>query len=289
MLAPRKPKRHERATLRRLAYAGARHGPWFWLRYSPPWFGALFALLLPGVRRRVRDNLRWVLGRRGFVAEQRDIVRTFTTYASCLAEALAAGRPGREPELAVNGEEHLDRALGAGRGVVLVTAHTGPWDAVARLLSRRVDEKVLVVMSAEADAAALTFQDEIRARSGVTVLHVGATPFDGLDGLRHVRGGGVLAFQLDRPAPSGRGLSTQLFGRAFDVPEGPFRLAALARCPLLPVFVAREGFYKYRAEVLPPLEVGSARDADALLAAAQAATRGLEDFVRRHPTQWFHF
>ena len=289
MLAPRQPKRHERATLRRLAYAGARYGPWFWLRYSPPWFGALFALLLPSVRRRVRDNLRWILGRRGYLAEQRDVVRTFTTYASCLAEALAAGRPGREPVLVVHGEEHLERALLAGRGVVLVTAHTGPWDAVARLLSKRVDERVLVVMQAEADAAALSFQDEIRARSGVQVLHVGATPFDALDGLRHVRGGGVLAFQLDRPAPSGRGVATQLFEREFSVPEGPFRLAALGRCPLLPVFVAREGFYRYRAEVLPPVEVGQVRDATAILTAAQQATRGLEDFLRRHPTQWFHF
>lgn len=289
MLAPRKPKRHERATLRRLAYAGARYGPWFWLRYSPACFGLLFALVLPGVRRRVRENLRWVLGRRGFVRERLDVLRTFSNYASCLAEALAAGRPGREPELAVEGEEHLERALSAGRGVVLVTAHTGPWDAVARLLAKRTDEPVLVVMQAEADTAALSFQDEIRARSGVRVLHVGATPFDALDGLRHVRSGGVLAFQLDRPAPSGRGVDVELFGRAFVVPEGPFRLAALARCPLLPVFVAREGFFAYRAEVLPPIEPGPARNAEALAGAARVAARGLEDFILRHPTQWFHF
>lgn len=289
MLAPRKPKRHERATLRRLAYAGARYGPWFWLRYSPPCFGLLFALVLPGVRRRVRDNLRWVLGQRGFVREGLDVLRTFTNYASCLAEALAAGRPGREPELVVNGEEHLARALAAGRGVVIVTAHTGPWDAVARLLAKRSDEPVLVVMQAEADAAALSFQDEIRARSGVRVLHVGATPFDALDGLRHVRGGGVLAFQLDRPAPSGRGVETGLFGRAFAVPEGPFRLAALARCPLVPVFVARDGFYTYRVEVLAPIEPGPARDTEALVSAARTAAQGLERFIVRHPTQWFHF
>ena len=289
MLAPRKPKRHERATLRRLAHAGARYGPWFWLRYSPPCFGLLFALVLPGVRRRVRDNLRWMLGRRGSVREGLDVLRTFTNYASCLAEALAAGRPGREPELVVNGEAHLERALAAGRGVVIVTAHTGPWDAVARLLAKRTDEPVLVVMQAEADTAALSFQDEIRARSGVRVLHVGATPFDGLDGLRHVRGGGVLAFQLDRPAPSGRGIETRLFGRVFAVPEGPFRLAALARCPLVPVFVARDGFYAYRVEILAPIEPGAARDAEALVSAARTAARGLEQFLLRYPTQWFHF
>ena len=31
---------------RRLAYLGARHGPLFWLHYSPPMFGWLAAVLL---------------------------------------------------------------------------------------------------------------------------------------------------------------------------------------------------------------------------------------------------
>jgi KDO2-lipid IV(A) lauroyltransferase len=289
MLEQRLPKRHERATLRRLAYAGARHGPWFWLRYSPPFFGFLFALLLGGARRKVRENLRWVLGRRGAIREQIDVFRTFSTYASCLAEALAAGRPGRAPELEVSGEGDLERAIAAGRGVVLVTAHTGPWDAVAHLLSSRLSAKVLVVMQAEADAEALSFQDEIRARNGIEVLHVGNTPFDGLGGLRHLRAGGVVAFQLDRPAPSGRGLQTGLFGRDFAVPEGPFRLAALAGCPVIPVFMAREGFLAYRAEVLSPIEPAASRDEEGLLSAARAACRALEAFLTRYPTQWFHF
>src|SRR5690606_26145584 len=42
--------------LRRLALLGARHGPDWWLRYSPPWFGYAFAALLPEQRRRLRAN-----------------------------------------------------------------------------------------------------------------------------------------------------------------------------------------------------------------------------------------
>src|SRR5262245_51263097 len=75
---------HQGALLRRLAYLGARYGPSFWVRGSPPWFGAFFALALPDVRRRVRDNLRWIHGPRSRSVERRDVLRTFTDYAACL-------------------------------------------------------------------------------------------------------------------------------------------------------------------------------------------------------------
>ncbi|HVR21204.1 MAG TPA: hypothetical protein VMS65_15935, partial [Polyangiaceae bacterium] len=198
------PRPHERALLRRLAYLGARYGPTFWVRGSPPWFGALFALALPDVRRRVRENLRWVYGPRPSSIERRDVLRTFTDYAACLAESLASDRDeARHAQVTVAGGEHLRRALAAGRGAVLVTAHAGPWDAVARRFADEFGAKVAMVMEAEPDGSARAFHDEVRRRSGALVLRVGENPTDGLSVLRHVRAGGVVAFQIDRSAQSG--------------------------------------------------------------------------------------
>ena len=103
---------HDGAFWRKLAHAGARHGPAFWVRYSPSVFGAAFALALPRARRQVRETLRWVQGEQPPLRESQAVLRTFTSYAHCLAEALAAGR--RESErarLTVRGEEELARAL----------------------------------------------------------------------------------------------------------------------------------------------------------------------------------
>ncbi|HEX6272683.1 MAG TPA: lysophospholipid acyltransferase family protein [Polyangiaceae bacterium] len=282
------PRPHERAFLRRLAYLGARYGPSFWVRGSPPWFGALFALALPDVRRRVRENLRWVYGPRPSAIEHRDVLRTFTDYAACLAESLAAERDdGKHAEVSIEGAQHLRAALAAGRGAVLVTAHAGPWDVVARYFASEFGAKVAMVMEAEPDGSARDLHDEVRRRSGAIVLRVGESPLDGLSVLRHVKGGGVAAFQLDRPARSGRSIRTTLFGRPFDVPEGPFRLAELARAPLLPLFTARNGYFRYRVVLEAPLVLGAG--SAALSEAACAAAGALERFVRAHPTQWFHF
>ncbi len=281
---------HQRVLLRRLAYLGARYGPSFWVKGSPPWFGTLFALALPDMRRRVRDNLRWIHGRRPNFVERRDVLKTFTDYAACLAESLAVGRDDSlRARVTVLGAEHLRQAVAAGRGAVIVTAHAGPWDVAARFFSAEFGAKVAMVMEAEPDASARALHDDVRRRSGVEVLRVGDGPTDGLSILRHVRSGGVAAFQIDRSAASKRNIATSLFGRTFEVPEGPFRLAELAGAPVIPLFAVREGYFDYTIVVEPAIALGPGARPEALGEAARAAAQALERFVRAHPTQWFHF
>jgi lauroyl/myristoyl acyltransferase len=275
---------------RRLALAGVRHGPSWFVRHSPPLIGAAFALALPAERRRVRDALRQVHGVRAPHIEGRDVLRTFRDYAACLAEGLGAEREeARRARVEVVGGSHLTGLLGAGRGAVLVTAHVGPWDAAARLLSADLGARVVLVMAAEPDAEARALHDEVRRRAGITVLSVGATPLDALPLLRHLRQGGVAAFQLDRPSPSARSLPVHLFGRPFAVPEGPFRIAGLAQVPIVPLFAARRGYFSYSIELGEPLACSARASEAELEEVAQRAVERMERFIAAHPTQWFHF
>ena len=282
--------RPDSAFLRRLAYAGARFGPRFVIEHSPKFFGTAFALALPETRQRVLRNLRRVKGQRSFLTEQRDVVQTFTSYASCLAESLGIDRAdGQNTELSLLGREHLRAALAVGRGVILVTAHIGPWDCAARLLAKDFSADVIVVMLAEADEAARKVHDAVRERSGVRVMHVGEHPLDALPLLRHVRGGGVVAIQLDRAAPGGRALSVELFGSEESMPEGPFRLAALSGAPVVPIFAHRLGYFRYEFSIEAPIWVSRQATPDDLQTAAASAAQAMQSFISRHPTEWFHF
>lgn len=253
-------------------------------------FGVAFALALGPQRRKVRDTLRWVRGKQGGLREQGELFQTFIEYAQCLAEGLAAERPEAEQAVHHVEREHLlQAALAGGRGAVLVTAHAGPWDAAARLLCSSLDRPATVVMTGEADPAAQHLHDGVRARSGVRVVHVGGHPLDALPLLRELKGGGVVAVQLDRGAPSGRGISVQLFGREFVLPEGPFRLAALANVPIVPLFARRTGHFQYNLLVYPAIELGRSAQPAEYSAAAQAAADAMADFIAHHPTQWFNF
>ena len=281
--------RADGATLRRLAYLGSRYGPGAWLRYSPPVFGLAIAAALPKRRATVRDNLRRVLGERRPLVEQIDLARTFSNYAHCLAETLAVERPeAATPDYRISGEAHLRSLAARPLGFVVVTAHTGAWDAAARLLATRIGRGVMIVMEPEPADGARQLHDRLRARHGVQVAHV-HHPLDALQLLRHLRAGGIVAMQLDRVARQGRSVDVSLCGRPFRVPLGPFQLAAATGTAVLPVFSRRSGHFAYEISISPAIELSRSSGAGALQEAARAACGEMERFIHAHPTHWFHF
>jgi KDO2-lipid IV(A) lauroyltransferase len=280
--------RRENAFFRRLAHWGALSGPESLVRFSPKPIGAAFGVALPALRHRIVRNLRRVYGRRAAWREQLDAVDTLANYAACFAEAIASGRKNAKPRVNVRGEERLRAALERG-GVVLVTAHVGPWDLTAQLLGKDLAADVLIVMEREPNAEARELQDRYRTERGLRILHIGGHPTDALPLIAHLKQGGVAALQLDRVPPSGRVLTMSLFGEPFGVPEGPFRLASLSGAQVLPVFARRLGFFEYELEISEPIELGRRPRAEELHAAAQQAVDAMQAWVEQCPTQWFHF
>lgn len=282
--------RPEVALWRRLAYVGARYGPRPWLRYSPPFFGLIFAACLGAQRRAVRQNLRLALGHRSPSREARDVARTFVNFARCLAEGLAVERPEiGAARSRVLGMANLREALALRKGVVLVTAHVGPWDAAARLLVKDVCVPVKLVMAKEPDPVARKLQDRLRARTGVEVVHVGDSALDSLPVLRHLKAGGVVALQIDRSLPGARAVGVRLFDDDFRFPEGPFRLAALSGAPVLSVFARRRGFADYELTLGRQIFLPRRPTPSDLARAAQSVAEELTVFLRTNVTQWFQF
>ncbi len=280
--------RRENAFFRRLAHWGALDGPRALVRFSPKPIGAAFGIALPELRRRIVRNLRSVHGERAGWRNQLDAVTTLANYAACFAEAIASGREDAEPRVSVRGKDHLHAALARG-GVVLVTAHVGPWELTAQLLGRELTAEVVLVMEREPNVEAGNLQDRYRSLRGLHVLHIGEHPTDALPLIAHLKKGGVAALQIDRVPPSGRVLQVSLFGEAFGAPEGPFRLASLSGAQLVPVFARRLGFFEYELEISEPIAFGRRPSPEELQAGAQQAIRAMQLFIERSPTQWFHF
>ena len=281
---------HDGLLWRKLARLGAAHGPRWFVEYSPPLVGLCAALLLPRSRRTVRSNLRLIRGPVGRAREAREVAKTFTSYAGCLAEVLSNGSKNSAlPDLEVSGRPHMERAVALGRGGIVVTAHTAGWELVGPVLRKHKGLDVVLVMEAERDGGARELQDRARRATGMQVAHVGEDPFSSLPLLHKLRDRAALAIQIDR-VPSGmRGIPAQIFGAAGEIPEGPLRLAQLSGAPIVPIFCARLGFRSYFAEVFEPVLLPRRPDAKTLEATAQGLADSMTNFVRRYPTQWFDF
>lgn len=282
--------RHDGPFWRGLASFGAGHAPRALLRYSPPAWGLAFALAMPEARARVRSNLRRVLGVRPNRQELADILRTFSHFASCFTEGLAMGGP-HPPivERVVEGATHLERAISFGRGVIILTAHTGGWETLGPLLKTDFDLDMMIAMQREPDEDARRIQDRSRLRAGVKITHVGDEPLSALPLFTHLRGGGVLGIQIDRAPDAMRSLPVQFFGEPWRIPRGPFELARVTGAPILPVFTRRLGYLHYEIRICPLIELDRKAPPEALIEAAREATAEMETFIRTHPTHWFDF
>jgi phosphatidylinositol dimannoside acyltransferase len=260
------------------------------MRYGPPGVAFAFALALPALRARVRQNLRAVVGPRAYHEETADVFRTFAHFGSCLMEALALGAAQpREPRCTVEGAENITEALARSRGVIAVTAHTGAWEMAGPLLKNALGVDVLIVMEREPDDAAREIQDRTRLRAGVRVAHVGTEPLAVLPLFTHLRRGGVLGVQIDRAPAVMRSIPVRLFDAPGRVPSGPFWLARSTGAPIVPVFSHRRGPFHYAIRIGRPRSIARDASEEVLHRIAQEVATEMEDFIRRHPTHWFHF
>ncbi|WP_437803487.1 lysophospholipid acyltransferase family protein [Sorangium sp. So ce693] len=282
--------RHDSAFWRRALTAGVTRGPDPLVRHSPPLFGVIFAAALPELRRRVEENLRRVRGPRSRLVDLLDSSAVFAAYGSCITEALLlASDRGYTVVRRSRGVEHYHACAAAGRGVIIVTAHTGGWDIAGQILGVVHPAGVMLAMQRERDAEARAIQDAARQRAGVQVVHIGEGPLDALPLLKHLQRGGAVAVQIDRAPPGMRSREVTFLGGRWRAPEGPIALAAMSGAPILPVFTHRLGFLDYEAVVAPPIRLARRATEEERDAAAAEMMGALERFVRAHPTQWFHF
>ena len=248
--------------------------------------GRLLSRAVPAERRAVRSNLARVLPGAPPRELDRRVSETFANFGAFFADLLTLNR---QPAAALGayvasaeGEHHLDAALAAGRGVVLLTAHLGNWEFAGRLLSSRGRRTAHVVLSAEQDQALERYLrlDSPQLRF-VTRRHATST----LGLLAALRRAELVAMQADRPT-GGRGDAiVPFFGEPAAFPIGPFVLARAAGAAVVTAFCAMAPGGRYRLEIDPPIWVKPGEETSALATTVAA----LERVIRAYPTQWFNF
>lgn len=204
-----------------------------------------------------------------------------------LLEFLRSPRLNREnlaETVTIRGAEHFDRALAAGRGALLVTAHFGNWELLGASLSlvgyplhsmvRRQSGAFDKAINHLREASGNQVFD--RVRSGRRILRV-------------LKENGIVGILADQHTDNA-GIPVSFLGRPCKASAAPVALALKSRAPLIPAFAIREGYERHRIEILPPigLEETGNRERDTA-DGTRKYTRVIENYVRRYPAQWFWF
>jgi KDO2-lipid IV(A) lauroyltransferase len=215
----------------------------------------------------------------------------FQNYGKMLADFLLIGSLTPEDlpnHLGIDGQEHAEKVVRAGRGGIIALPHMGSWDfagGLGLILGYRLSA-VAETFPGSLDEAVL----EARSLLGMDVIPLGRSAVRAVN--RVLDRGDMVALMCDLPPPGAGGVEVDFFGKRAVVPSGPAAIAIKRQVPLLPAYCRRDGPGHYHVHVDPPLPppaatVGGHREASAAM--MQQVMRRFERFIGDHPDQWYAF
>ena len=182
--------------------------------------------------------------------------------------------------------EYLEEALALGRGVILVTAHFGPFDYLVRWLSAH-DYQVVIPVENLKDGRLLRLMLGLRRSSGIKIVPLGgSTPMRAV--IQALRSNQIVIIPADR-AIEGESVVRDFFGAPACLPMGPVNLSVRTGAPL----VVATGWHSSRRRISGgfirlTLALSEEERSDLELIEGRLL-RELERVISMHPEQWVVF
>ena len=196
------------------------------------------------------------------------------------------------------GAAKVEQCLAAGNGLIVWTAHVGNWEFASRLLEMH-GRPVNVARVVEDQPAEILLRNLMASeRLRIVDLREGVPAT--LELLQALCRNEIVAMQGDRVYQR-HSVEVPFFSQPTSFPLGPFLLSQVSGAPVMPGFVIREGWLRYRAMMGDPIAPPSPdafpvpsqtaedeRDA-ALREALRPAAEFLEKTLTTHYDQWMNF
>jgi Kdo2-lipid IVA lauroyltransferase/acyltransferase len=233
-------------------------------------------------RRNVAENIAAA----GLPATPGRVFDIFKLHATNLVEMFASSAWDSDTILGwwkLEGRDELDRALAGGKGVVLVSVHTGSWELGARCLEA-LGYSLHVVAGVQMNRLLTGAVREAKEKRGIAVIG----PDDSYRRLlKALASNGVVILLVDGNIYTG-GAELPFFGKATRLPDGPARLSRSSGAPVLGCCCRRLGSKEHTLHVE---HIMSAREIESL-PEREAHVRiygAVERFIARNADQWCMF
>jgi KDO2-lipid IV(A) lauroyltransferase len=181
------------------------------------------------------------------------------------------------------GYHHIEEAVAAGIGPILVLPHLGSWEWTAFWLTKVRGHELTAVVEKIDPPALYDWFVGFRERIGIHVVPLGADA--GKAVMAAIKRGEIVTLLSDRDITGG-GVEVTFFGEKTTLPSGPAVLAMRTGAPLLPTGVYDRGSTRHGV-VRPPIRFERSKSFRAdVVRLTQAIADELEALIRQAPEQW---
>ncbi len=257
-------------------------------------FSAIVLVLAGPQRRGIQKNLSAVMPDLGGIESYAMVFRVFVNFGWTYIDGLRA-RLGQEVVTwEIEGKETFDMLQGGTEAALIMTTHTGNYDLAAAIFSGHFGRTLHTVRIPEKEEHMEEMRrkelaDDTRAHSNFKIHYNESQGMLGVELAKLLSEGELVAIQCDRVIGEVSAIEAPAGGDwKIRVPKGPMTLAAMTKCPCVPLFVVRAGYRNYRIIFEKPLEIPADRRVREKGYAAAWAGR-LVPFLERYGTQWFAF
>lgn len=185
--------------------------------------------------------------------------------------------------ITIEGREYLEEALASKKGLMMMTGHIGNWEILTHL-PRLLDIKFCVMADVRKDPRLESLVDDIRSRSGATIL-----PPKGkaLMLIKELKRGSTIGMVVDQRGKRSEDLYCDFFGLPAPTNPAPAFIAVKGDAVILPVYAIKDD-NRYRICFCPPREASSfGSGKEAIVRLSRFMQSWVESVVRHYPDQWF--
>lgn len=231
---------------------------------------------------------------RGRPAGTRDVLRHIHCYAATILDRvflLARGVNGYA--IRVHGLEQLEAHAARGRGVILLGAHIGSFEALRVLAEARPELRVRMLMDRGQTPALTELLHALNPAIAQMVIDAGGDGTAAVLAIRDAAAQGALIGLLgDRARPGEATRAAAFFGAPAQFPVAPYLIAAALGLPVVLAFGLYRGGSRYEVH-FEDFDAGAPIPRNARVARLGELTQRyaarLEYYTRLDPYNWFNF
>ncbi len=231
------------------------------------------------------ENLQIAFGDSLSHAQRKEIIeKLFRMLGEGFVESVISSPDDIRNNLAIEGIEHLEKALAQGKGAIVLGPHMGMWEHAAAAFGQRFDNAATLykpLKNPYVDAYVIRTRGQgniklISSKNGLRQLY------------QYLKKGTMVALLFDQNA--GRnGLPVPFFGKTASTYSAPAAFALKTGCAIVPAYTIKEpGFRRNRmilGEQFHLIKTGNTEQD--IIANTLQYNAFIEHLVRQHPEQWF--